>query len=148
MAPVDRSSSSVSPAGFLDQRLRAFGLVLLLALASSPAATPTVNSASPFGVVCPWPELRGSGIKWCRIGAGATPFPNWPDIEKTEGTLDWTPVDRELRDLEDPLDLSLLPIFGYTPKWASRAPEDKDFQFSMSPRFTPINGGASSTTLT
>ena len=86
-------------------------------------------SDSPFGVCCPWPGLRNSGIKWSRVGAGATEFVNWPNIEKAPGTWDWTKAERELKDLDDPLELSLLPIFGYTPKWASSKPDDPDFQF-------------------
>jgi hypothetical protein len=84
---------------------------------------------SPFGVVCPWPGVEAAGVKWCRVGAGATAFVNWPDIEKTPGNCDWTAADNEIRQLADPLGLSLLPIFGYTPKWASRAPDDAEFQF-------------------
>jgi hypothetical protein len=86
-------------------------------------------SPSPFGVCCPWPGIQDAGIKWCRVGAGATAFVSWPDIEKTPGMWDWTAADNELKQLADPLGLSLLPIFGYTPKWASRMPDDRDFQF-------------------
>ena len=84
---------------------------------------------SPFGVCCPWPGIDATGIKWSRVGAGATSFVNWPDIEKSPGTWDWTAADRELKQLSDPMKLSLLPIFGYTPKWASRQPDDKEFYF-------------------
>ncbi len=86
-------------------------------------------SASPFGVCCPWPGMQQTGIKWCRVGAGATAFVNWPDIEKSPGAWDWSAADNELKQLADPLGLSLLPIFGYTPRWASRTPEDAEFQF-------------------
>ncbi len=81
---------------------------------------------SPFGVVCPWPELAGSGIGWCRVGAGATSFMNWVDIQPERGTWNWITSDAELQTLYDPLGLSLLPIFGYTPTWASSAPRQAD----------------------
>jgi hypothetical protein len=90
------------------------------------AGSVEVASDSPFGVVCPWPSLKGSGISWCRVGAGATALANWPDIQKSSNTWDWTAADRELKDQADPLELSLLPILGYTPKWASRKPEDPE----------------------
>jgi hypothetical protein len=111
------------------------GCGFLLAAAVSAALVPAAAgqgeplSASPFGVVCPWPGIREAGIKWCRVGAGATAFVNWPEIEKSPGTWDWTAADNELRQSADPLGLSLLPIFGYTPRWASRAPGDPEFQF-------------------
>ena len=88
-----------------------------------------VASDSPFGIVCPWPGIQEAGVKWCRVGAGATAFINWPDIEKSPGSWDWSAADNELKQAADPLGLSLLPIFGYTPKWASRMPEDADCQF-------------------
>ena len=88
-----------------------------------------VASKSPFGVVCPWPGVEQAGVAWCRVGAGATALANWPGIEKSPGHWDWTAADNEITQLADPLGLSLLPIFGYTPQWASRAPEDTDFQF-------------------
>ncbi|MBI3920167.1 MAG: hypothetical protein HY318_02020, partial [Armatimonadetes bacterium] len=86
-------------------------------------------SASPFGVVCPWPGVSKAGIKWCRVGAGATPLTDWPGIEKERGKFDWRAADGELKSFDDPEGLSLLPILGYTPQWASRAPAANDFQF-------------------
>ncbi|HIE09972.1 MAG TPA: hypothetical protein EYP65_09015, partial [Armatimonadetes bacterium] len=80
---------------------------------------------SPFGVVCPWPGLKGVGIRWVRCGAGATQFANWPEIEREPGKFDWSRSDAELRTYYDPEGLSLLPILGYTPKWASKNPSAK-----------------------
>ena len=69
---------------------------------SLPAGQAEVASDSPFGVCCPWPGMQEAGIKWCRVGAGATPFVNWPEIEKSPGTWDWTAADNELKQLADP----------------------------------------------
>jgi len=102
---------------------------LLVCGVSAVNAQSETVSDSPFGVVCPWPGVQEAGIKWCRVGAGATALVNWPDIEKSAGVWDWQASDNELRQLADPLGLSLLPIFGYTPKWASSAPQEADFQF-------------------
>jgi hypothetical protein len=111
------------------------GFVAIVMVMSRAEAAPAnadqleAVSESPFGVCGPWPGIQEAGIKWCRGGAGATPFVNWPEIEKSPGVWNWTAADGELAHLDDPMKLSLLPIFGYTPKWASRAPEDHDFQF-------------------
>ena len=102
---------------------------ILTATAPSRGEQPEAVAPSPFGVCCPWPGIDTAGIKWCRVGAGATAFVNWQEIEKSPGTWDWTAADAELKRLADPMKLSLLPIFGYTPKWASRQPTDKEFQF-------------------
>jgi len=83
-------------------------------------------SDSPFGVVCPWPGVSKAGIKWCRVGAGATGFANWPRVETEPGKFDWSPCDNDLKGFNDPEGLSLLPIFGYTPKWASKDPDADD----------------------
>jgi hypothetical protein len=77
-------------------------------------------------VVCPWPGIAEAGIRWCRVGAGATPLSNWPDIEQKAGVWDWSAADGELKNLDDPLGLSLLPILGYTPRWASREPDSAE----------------------
>jgi hypothetical protein len=111
---------------------RSFATYLLALLAwTMPAMADEaeVASDSPFGIVCPWPGIQQAGVKWCRVGAGATAFVNWPEIEKSPGSWDWSAADNELKQAADPLGLSLLPIFGYTPKWASRTPEDADCQF-------------------
>jgi GH35 family endo-1,4-beta-xylanase len=57
------------------------------------------------------------------VGAGATGFANWPRIEPEPGEFDWSPCDNDLKGFNDPEGLSLLPIFGYTPKWASKNPD-------------------------
>ena len=106
---------------------------MLAGAAPSRADQPEAVAESPFGVVGPWPGIETAGIKWCRVGAGATSLVNWPEIEKSPDTWDWAAADRELKRLADPLKLSLLPIFGYTPQWASRRPADKEFQ-SYPPR--------------
>jgi len=96
-----------------------------LSIASAvPAVEPEAVSNSPFGVVCPWPGMDQAGVKWCRVGAGATAFCNWPDIQPSPDAWDWSRSDNELKNMLDPLGVSVLPILGYTPKWASRAPED------------------------
>ncbi len=103
--------------------------VLLACAAISTAGQWEAAAESPFGVCGQWPGVQEAGVKWCRGGAGATPFVNWPEIEKSSGTWDWAAADGELVRLDDPMKLSMLPILGYTPKWASRTPEDRDFQF-------------------
>ena len=107
-------------------------VVLILALPAwttpAMAGTAEVASDSPFGVVCPWPGIQETGVKWCRVGAGSTAF-SWPDVEKSPGSWDWSAADNEVKHAADPSGLSLLPIFGYTPKWASRMPEENDYQF-------------------
>jgi hypothetical protein len=85
-------------------------LVTLLAACTATAAPPQRTSESPFGVVCPWSGIDEAKIAWCRVGAGATAFANWPDIEKSPGVYDWTASDNELKHTADPLGLSLLPI--------------------------------------
>ena len=108
-------------------------MMWLIATAANAAAAEQLRMAnisdSPFGVVCPWPGVSKAGIKWCRVGAGATPLTNWPGIEKERGEFDWTDADAELKNFDDPEGLSLLPIFGYTPKWASKQPDAKDAQW-------------------
>lgn len=104
-------------------------MTLLLATISAATDGQEVTSESPFGVVCPWPGIDQAGVQWCRVGAGATALANWPGIETSPGSYDWTAADTEITQLADPLGLSLLPIFGYTPQWASRARENSDFQF-------------------
>ena len=85
---------------------------LLACVAPLIGGQPEPAADSPFGVVCPWPGVEAAGVKWCRVGAGATAFVNWPDIEKSPGTWDWTAANNEIKQLADPLGLSLLPIFG------------------------------------
>lgn len=98
--------------------------MLFGAVAAAVAGEPEGVSSSPFGVVCPWPGMDQVGIKWCRVGAGATAFANWPEIQPGPDTWNWSRSDSELKDMLDPLGVSVLPILGYTPKWASRTPED------------------------
>ena len=59
-----------------------------------------LTADSPFGVVCPCPGVSKAGIKWCRVGAGATPLANWPGIEKERRKFDWTDADAELKNLD------------------------------------------------
>jgi hypothetical protein len=41
------------------------------------------------------------------VNAVATAFVNWPDIENTPASRDWSAADNELEQLADPLGLSL-----------------------------------------
>jgi hypothetical protein len=108
-----------------------FALALTLPIdVAARAGDAEAVSDSPFGVVCPWPGMQEAGIRWCRCGAGATAFANWPDIEKSPGVFDWTAADNELKQYADQYGLSLLPILGYSPKWASRTPDDALHYFS------------------
>jgi len=100
---------------------RAFAMLLLALLASTIVATAgraEVASDSPFGIVCPWPGVQQTGVRWCRVGAGSTAMISWPSIEPAPGRFDWSASDAELKNTTDVLGLSILGILGYTPKWA------------------------------
>jgi large repetitive protein len=97
--------------------------VWLLVAATVTAGEPELVSKSPFGVGCPWPGMDQAGIRWCRVGAGATSLANWPEIQPSPDVWDWSRSDSELKNSLDSQGVSVLPILGYTPKWASRAPE-------------------------
>lgn len=97
-------------------------LSLVPALAGSPARAGTVrNPDSPFGVICPWPGIGDSGVRWIRCGAGATAL-DWGGQEKARGVFDWSAADDEIGRWRETDGLDLLPILGYTPKWASSGP--------------------------
>jgi hypothetical protein len=101
------------------------GLLLYGTMAAAAEThKPQAVSSSPFGVVCPWPGMEKAGIKWCRMGAGATSFANWPDIQPSADVWDWSRSDGELKTVRNSYGVSVLPILGYTPKWASQAPDD------------------------
>lgn len=79
---------------------------------------------SPFGIVCPWPEVGQIGAPWIRCGAGATQLGNWPVLEPERGRYDWGPADDEFRAWQGE-GLILAPILGYTPAWASTGPKSE-----------------------
>lgn len=79
------------------------------------------NPSSPFGVICPWGGIKDAGIKWVRCGAGCTAL-DWGAVEKERGVFDWKGADAEVNTGTSGEGVDLLPIFGYTPKWASSGP--------------------------
>ncbi|MBI2301269.1 MAG: hypothetical protein HYU66_20365, partial [Armatimonadetes bacterium] len=101
-------------------------LAVLLLLASPPL--PAEVLASPFGVVCPWPEVGagGMGAVWVRCGAGATELGNWPGNEPFPGTFRFDRAESEWTGFYQKEQLVPTPILGYTPRWASRSPESAD----------------------
>ena len=100
-------------------------LAIVVTLALVCSACGAAEPESPFGVVCPWGGLRSAGIRWVRCGAGATALGNWPDTERQRGVFDWTGSDGEIKGIEEQ-GLMALPIMGYTPGWASSAPDGKN----------------------
>lgn len=98
---------------------------IVLALVMVRTACAAAGADSPFGVVCPWGGLTKTGIGWVRCGAGATALGNWPDTERERGIFTWTGSDSELETVEEQ-GLHALPIIGYTPGWASSAPDGKN----------------------
>ena len=96
-----------------------FVCILMLVLSIGGAAcAANLNPSSPFGIVCPWPGVEGTGIGWVRCGAGATALANWPSIEKQKGVFTWESSDGELKRVIEQ-GLTPLPIIGYSPEWAS-----------------------------
>lgn len=102
--------------------MRTVFVVSLLLVRTTCAAA---EADSPFGVVCPWGGLDQTGIGWVRCGAGATALGNWPDTEREPGVFTWNNSDAELDAIEEQ-QLRALPIMGYTPGWASSAPDGKN----------------------
>ncbi len=105
---------------------RTLELAALAALLCLPApAAPIGEGAdSPFGIVCPWPDVGAIGAPWIRCGAGATQLGNWPVLEPERGKYDWGPADDEFRAWQDE-GLIFAPILGYTPAWASTGPKSE-----------------------
>jgi len=95
--------------------LAAFAVVLCLPALAAPIRG---GADSPFGIVCPWPEVGQIGAPWIRCGAGATQLGNWPVLEPERGRYDWGPADAELATWGGE-GLIFAPILGYTPAWAS-----------------------------
>lgn len=96
--------------------------VLFLGIGLSARPLPPAAMNSPFGVVCPWPDVGrdGMGAVWCRCGAGATRLGSWPDLEPLPGVFVWEPAEREWQAYYVREHLVPAPILGYTPQWASR----------------------------
>lgn len=102
---------------------RIFSAVLLLSipnLCSAEAKRATADSPSPFGVCNPWEGVKEAGIKWVRCGAGSTAL-DWNGIQPAPDKMAWAQADAEVADAESK-GLSLLPIIGYTARWAARFP--------------------------
>ena len=107
--------------------MRYLSLIILLSAALSLpvcASTPK-NPDSPFGVICPWGEIKDAGIEWVRCGAGCTAL-DWGAIEKSRGVFDWKDADNEVNGAIRNEGADLLPILGYTPKWASSGPNGEN----------------------
>lgn len=100
-------------------------LAMVAAVVMACAVCAAAEIDSPFGVVCPWGGLGQAGIGWVRCGAGATALGNWPDTERERGVFTWSGSDGELKTIEEQ-GLHALPILGYTPGWASSAPDGKN----------------------
>jgi hypothetical protein len=83
------------------------------------------NPDSPFGVIAPWGGIKDAGIKWVRCGAGCTAL-DWGAIEKARGVYDWKDADNEVNNTIKNEGADLLPILGYTPKWASSGPNGEN----------------------
>lgn len=99
---------------------RSFWSLAVLALGApwgALAAGP--DDPSPFGVVCPWPQVGQTGARWVRGGAGATQLVEWARVEPSPGEFDWAAADSELHRLDQPEGLTPLPILGYTAPWAT-----------------------------
>ena len=95
-------------------------LSLLIAVSTCFAAG--LDDPSPFGVVCPWPGIGETGVRWVRCGAGATQLVDWGHVEPEPGTFAWDAADGELeRDKAE--GLTPLPILAYTAPWASSGPD-------------------------
>lgn len=107
-------------------RDRLLFLALLAPALPSADGPPLPREAldSPFGIVCPWPEVgrSGMGAVWCRCGAGATEMANWPGNEPAPGVFRWEGPDAEWHRYVEQ-GLVPTPILGYTAGWASRAPD-------------------------
>ena len=100
-------------------------LCLAMALPCVSHAGAVKNPDSVFGVVCPWGGINEAGIKWVRCGAGCTAL-DWGAIEKERGVFDWSNADKEVRETIKNEGVDLLPILGYTPKWASSGPNGEN----------------------
>lgn len=92
-------------------------LLPALTLADGP------DDPSPFGIVCPWPEVQDTGARWVRCGAGATQLVDWGSVEPRPGEFTWDAADRELDEWDKPWGLTPLPILAYTAPWASSGPD-------------------------
>jgi hypothetical protein len=101
-----------------------------LALVCQPPLPPEVL-ASPYGIVCPWPDVGegGMGAVWCRCGARATALGDWPQLEPWPGVFRWAAAEEEWQNFYVREKLVPTPILAYTPQWASRAPQASDSTF-------------------
>lgn len=92
----------------------------------SPFFSGTARGAeNPFGIGNPWGGLDELGIGWCRAGAGATAF-DWRRMEPEQGELSFEIAEREMENWLDPFGIKSIGLLGYTPDWASSAPEDEE----------------------
>lgn len=95
-------------------------LLSLLNLRSAEAKPAAADLLSPFGVCNPWEGVKEAGIRWVRCGAGSTAL-DWNTIQPSPDKTIWAQADAEVADAESK-GLSLLPIIGYTARWAARLP--------------------------
>lgn len=77
---------------------------------------------NPFGICHPWNGLGELGIGWCRSGAGATAF-DWGRMAPDRDTLTFKHAEGEYDNWMKPFGIKQVGLLGYTPRWASSAPE-------------------------
>ena len=106
----------------MKRAIRVLSLVCAVCIPQTAPAAVIRNPDSVFGVVCPWAGIKDAGIKWVRCGAGCTAL-DWGAVEKERGVFDWKGADSEVYGVTKNEAVDLLPILGYTPKWASSGPQ-------------------------
>jgi len=87
---------------------------------------------NPFGICHPWDGLGELGVGWCRAGAGATAF-DWRRMAPTRRALNFTGAERELESWLEPHGIRQVALLGYTPGWASSAPEEAQERHAFPP---------------
>lgn len=102
-----------------------FILALALSATGLSLGTPVQHPSSPFGVICSWSGIRDAGIKWVRCGAGCSAL-DWGAIERERSVFFWNDADSEVDNCRKIERADLLPILGYTPKWASSGPHGEN----------------------
>ena len=99
---------------------RVISIIALLIIPQMLSATTIKSPEVEFGVICPWGGIKDAGVQWVRCGAGCTAL-DWGAIEKGRGVYDWTNADNEVKSTLAE-NGAILPILGYSPKWASSGP--------------------------
>ena len=111
--------------------MRFIGCLLLLSVVVHTGAAG--RESNPFGICNPWDGLDELGVGWCRMGAGSAAL-DWGRMAPEPDVLNFDEADRELTNWLEPYGIRQLALLGYTPDWASSAPEDAENRRAYPPQ--------------